>query len=52
MLYYHVVPPLLVPGMDVVFLEGTSDAYDGPITLGVDGTMISLPANSDVIEVQ
>ena len=52
LLYYHVVPPLPVPGLDVVFLEGTADAYDGPITLGVDGTMISLPANSDVIELQ
>jgi len=52
LLYYHVVPPLVVPGLDVVFLDGTADAYDGPITLGVDGTLISLPANSDVIEVQ
>jgi len=52
LLYYHVVPPLPAPGLDLVFLEGTADAYHGPITLGVDGTMISLPADSDVIEVQ
>lgn len=51
LLYYHVVPPLPFPGLDTVFLEGTADAYDGPITLGVDGTMISLPAESDAIEV-
>ena len=51
LLYYHIVPPLLLPGLDVVFLEGTAEAYDGPITLGVDGTMLSLPANSDDITV-
>jgi ribonuclease Z len=51
LLYYHIVPPLLLPGLDVVFLEGTAEAYDGPITLGVDGTMLSLPAGSDAITV-
>ncbi len=51
LLYYHVVPPLLLPGMDVVFLEGTADAYSGDITLGQDGTRISLPSGSKAIEV-
>ncbi len=51
LLYTHVVPPLPAPGLDVIFLEGVSEAYSGGVTLGVDGTMISLPANSDEIVV-
>ncbi|MGH1370407.1 MAG: MBL fold metallo-hydrolase [Cellvibrionaceae bacterium] len=49
LLYYHIVPALPAPGMEAAFLEGTEDAFNGPITLGVDGTLISLPANSDRI---
>ncbi len=51
LLYYHVVPPLLFPGMGAAFLEGVDDAYSGPLTLGEDGTRISLPANSTAIEI-
>jgi len=51
LLYYHIVPPTPIPGLDSVFLEGVSAAYDGPVTLGADGTSISLPAESDRIEV-
>lgn len=52
LLYYHVVPPLPVPGLASVFLEGVPEAYDGPVTLGEDGTAISLPAGSDRILVE
>ncbi|MCP4004263.1 MAG: MBL fold metallo-hydrolase [bacterium] len=51
LLYYHVVPPLILPGMSAVFLEGTAKAFSGDITLGVDGTMISMPRDSQSIEV-
>lgn len=51
LLYYHVVPPLRLPGLAGAFLEGTHEAYSGGITLGVDGTMVSLPAGSNAIEV-
>jgi ribonuclease Z len=51
LLFYHVVPPLLLPGMESVFLEGVADAYAGPVTVGRDGTMVSLPAGSDAIDV-
>jgi len=27
LLFYHIVPPLLFPGMDVAFLDGVDDAY-------------------------
>ena len=52
LLFYHVVPPLLLPGLDQVFLAGVSDAYSGPVTLGRDGTWVSLPANSKAIRVE
>lgn len=52
LLFYHVVPPLLIPGLDAVFLEGVDDAYGGGVTLGRDGTRISLPSGSDAIDVE
>ena len=50
LLYYHVVPALIVPGMEAAFVEGVSDVYDGPFTVGVDGSFVSLTANTDRIE--
>lgn len=47
LLFYHVIPPLPLPGLDRVWLEGVSDAYAGGVTLGRDGTFVSLPAGSD-----
>jgi len=47
LLYYHIVPPTPLPGLASVFLEGVSDAYSGPVTLGRDGTTISLPSGSE-----
>ncbi|MEE8166647.1 MAG: MBL fold metallo-hydrolase [Myxococcota bacterium] len=49
LLYYHIVPPLPIPGLASVFLEGVSDAYGGRVTLGRDGTTISLPSGSDLV---
>jgi ribonuclease Z len=51
LLFYHVIPPLPLPGLDVVFLEGVSDVFAGGVTLGRDGTLISLPSGSDAVEV-
>jgi ribonuclease Z len=51
LLYYHIVPPLPIPGLGSVFLEGVSDAYGGRVTLGRDGTTISLPSGSDLVRV-
>ena len=50
LLLYHIVPPLPLWGLEAVFLEGVGDAWDGPVTLGRDGTLIRLPAGSDAIE--
>jgi ribonuclease Z len=49
LLYYHIMPPMPIPGLDSIFLGGVNDAYDGPVTLGRDGTSFSLPAGSDQI---
>jgi ribonuclease Z len=43
LIYTHIVPPLILPGMEGLFLQGVSDVYAGPVTLGRDGTKISLP---------
>ena len=51
LLYYHVVPPLPVPGLDQVFLAGVSDAFDGGVTLGRDGTLVSLATGGDTVQV-
>jgi ribonuclease Z len=51
LLLYHVVPALLVPGLEGEFLSGTSEAFSGGVTLGQDGTRISLPSGSDAVEV-
>ncbi len=48
LLYYHIVPPLIVPGMEAVWLEGVDDVFKD-FTLGVDGTTFSLPPNSKEI---
>jgi len=51
LLLYHIVPPLLVPGLESVFLDGVSEVYSGGVTLGRDGTRVSLPSGSDAIDV-
>jgi ribonuclease Z len=51
LLLYHIVPPLPVPGLEGVFLEGVSDAFSGGVTLGRDGTRISLPSGSHAVDV-
>ena len=48
LLYYHIVPPLLLPGQDALFLDGAEDVFAN-YTIGVDGVMFSLPAGNDKI---
>ena len=52
LLFYHIVPPLLLSPMEGIFVEGVAEAYDGPFTVGRDGTLVMLPAGSDEIEVE
>jgi ribonuclease Z len=52
LLFYHIVPPLPLRPLREVFLDGVDGVYDGPVTLGFDGTFVSLPAGSEAIEVR
>lgn len=49
LLYYHIVPPLPLRPLREMFLDGVADVYAGPVTIGSDGTLVSLPAGSDEI---
>ncbi|MCE9522421.1 MAG: MBL fold metallo-hydrolase [Alphaproteobacteria bacterium] len=42
----HIVPAVPVAYLNALFLKGTGAAFDGPITMGEDGMIFSLPANS------
>jgi ribonuclease Z len=48
LLYYHIVPPLIVPGQKTLWLDGAQDVF-ADYTIGQDGTSFSLPANSEEI---
>ena len=48
LLYYHIVPPLIFPGQDLLFLDGAQDIFPN-YTIGEDGVLFSLPAGSDEI---
>lgn len=48
LLYYHIVPPMVVPGQEVLFLDGAGEIFPS-YTIGVDGVEFSLPANSTEI---
>lgn len=48
LLYYHIVPVLILPGMEAAFVEGVDEVFSD-YTVGVDGTTFSLPPNSDEI---
>ena len=49
LLLYHIVPPL-PRFFDKAFLGDAPNRYDGPIKIGTDGFMLSLPEGSEEIE--
>jgi ribonuclease Z len=46
LLYSHVIPPIIAPGQGRLFLDGAQNVFPD-YTIGRDGVVISLPANSD-----
>jgi ribonuclease Z len=48
LLYYHIVPPLVIPGQKPLFLDGAGEIFPD-FTIGQDGTAFSLPAGSKEI---
>jgi len=49
--FTHIVPMLPLPGMEKAFLGAAPDIYSGPIHIGRDGDVISLPAGSDAVHI-
>ena len=52
LVFYHIVPPVPHPYLDAAFLGDAGDFYDGPITVGTDGLLFVMPAESEVIRVR
>ena len=48
LLYYHIVPPLVIPGQKTLWLNGAEDIFPD-YTIGEDGVAFSLPANTKEI---
>jgi len=48
---YHITPPIPNPLLNSMFLGDAGKYYSGPITIGEDGMLFSLPANSAKISV-
>lgn len=49
LLLNHIVPPLPLPGMEKAFLGDAPNIYSGPLRVGRDGDLLSLPAGSSAI---
>lgn len=47
---YHILPPLPVRLMESFFLGDAKSEFSGPITVGQDGMIFSLPVGSEKIE--
>jgi ribonuclease Z len=49
LVYYHIIPPLPNPILKYIFIGDARSYYKGPITLGSDGMLFSLPPYSTKI---
>lgn len=49
LVFSHIVPLMPLDYLEGYFLKGVSDAYDGPVVVGKDGMIFSLPANKNTI---
>ncbi len=43
---YHIIPPLPVAALNEAFLGDAEKYYDGPITIGEDGMLFSMPSSN------
>ncbi|MEE4143712.1 MAG: MBL fold metallo-hydrolase [Halieaceae bacterium] len=48
LLYYHIVPPLVIAGQKALYLDGAEEIFPD-YTIGEDGVSFTLPADSDEI---
>jgi ribonuclease Z len=49
LLLYHVIPPLPVSILNKTFMGDAKKFFNGPITIGVDGLLFSMPAGNKKI---
>ena len=49
LVFTHIVPAVPVAYLNAAFMKGAAAAYDGPITMGEDGMIFSLPAGGTEI---
>ncbi len=49
LVFYHTIPPLRVAYLNAAFLGDAASNFGGPITVGTDGLLVSLPAGSTSI---
>jgi ribonuclease Z len=47
-----ITPPLQLPGAEGIFMGQANKIYTGPIKIGVDGDVVSMPAHSDEFNVR
>lgn len=52
LVFSHIVPAVPIGYLEKYYLRGADEAFDGPMVLGKDGMVFSLPADSDKIERQ
>ena len=48
----HVIPPVPISYLNAAYLGDAGKLYDGPITVGTDGLLFVMPADSDVIRIR
>lgn len=50
LVFSHIVPALPLDYLEDYFMKGVDGAFDGPVVLGKDGMLFSLPADKDGID--
>jgi ribonuclease Z len=51
LLLYHIVPPLPLSALEGPFLGGAREIYSGPLWVGRDGDLVTLPAGSSEVSI-
>lgn len=52
LVYYHIIPPLPVAALKTTFLGDVKKYYQGPMTVGEDGMLFSMPAGGREIHMK
>ena len=51
LLLYHIVPPLPLSALEGPFLGSAREIYSGPLSVGRDGDLVSMPAGSTEVSI-